>query len=96
MSDEIAHVAPFVVPPPVVQQPAIEKVPEPAPIETEHLRAVDMAFVQSQEKTDQVIGLMGLSVAAPWLLDILSEPFRRSAREEEEESHPHPKKLQPE
>lgn len=83
MSDELAHVAPFVVPPAAVKPAPL---PQPPAFDANHVRAVDAAFAAPQEQADHAMGLMGLALCSPWLLDHMRDHFRVPAEEEERPS----------
>jgi hypothetical protein len=74
----------------IVQHQLVEMPRVPLAHSPDEIRAVDSVFVQDEEKSDAAMGLMGLSLSAPWLVDLLAEQLLPS-RGEEEDEHPHPR-----
>jgi hypothetical protein len=59
-----------------------------APIDPEHVRAVEAVFTQTQKdkESDQVLGLLGLWTGTLLMHDLARETFDKSAEEKEEEA----------
>jgi hypothetical protein len=57
----------------------------------EHLQAVDAAFAGNKEQADAAMGLIGLSLSAPWLLDFLRDQFCSRVEEEDDPPRPRPR-----
>jgi hypothetical protein len=74
----------------IVQQPLIEMPRAPLAHSPDEIRAVDSVFVQDEDKADAAMGLIGLSISAPWLVDLLAEQLFPSRDEHEEPPQPRP------
>jgi hypothetical protein len=72
----------------VEQRALIEPQMTPAPHTLEEVRAVDAAFVGNADLSDQALGLMGLSLSVPWLIDLVAEQLRPAQEEKEEAPRP--------
>jgi hypothetical protein len=70
---------------PIEQRAIVEPQMTPTAHTLDEVRAVDAAFIGNNDPTDQVIGLMGLSLSVPWLIDTIAEQLRPSPTAEEEE-----------
>ena len=57
-----------------------------APIDPEHVRAVDAVYAQQEKESDQVFGLLGMWTGTLLLRDLAVEAFDKSAEEKEEEA----------
>jgi hypothetical protein len=57
-----------------------------APIDPEHVRAVDAVYTQQQKESDQVLGLLGMWTGTLLLHDLAVETFSKPADEKEEEA----------
>jgi hypothetical protein len=62
----------------VVQAPIVqEPLRPPVQATPEQVRHVDAVFAaSSDEQTDAALGLMGLTLAAPWLIDVVADALR--------------------
>jgi hypothetical protein len=57
-----------------------------APIDPEHVRAVDAVYTEHQKESDQVLGLLGMWTGTLLMHDLARETFDKSAEEKEEEA----------
>lgn len=68
----------------VVQQPLAEP---PAPAaggpNAEQIHLLDAAFVSDPSRQDAMVGLVGLSLTAPWIGDLIADHFRTPPDEDE-------------
>jgi len=91
MSEDLFALMPHVRQLEVVQPPLTEVPAQTPPPQTlEEVRAVDAAFAGTDEQTEAAMGLMGLCLSAPWLMDVLAEQLRPAPKEDEDEpKRPH-------
>jgi hypothetical protein len=92
MSEELAIIGSFLQRQARIIEPApLAQLPAPVQPAQAHnpdeIRAIDAAFTHNQDKTDHIIGLMGLWLSSPWLGDVLADHFRKPADEEDEVPH---------
>jgi hypothetical protein len=75
-----------------IVQPPLTEVPAQTPPQQslEEVRAIDAAFAGGDEQTEAAMGLMGLCLSAPWLMDVLAEQLRPAPKDDEDEpKRPH-------
>lgn len=54
----------------------------------DEVRAVDAVFTGSDDPSDAAFGAMGLTLAAPWLIDVLADALKPARDRDEEEPKP--------
>ena len=74
----------------IVQHQLVEMPRVPLAHNPEEIRAIDTVFAQDEEKADAALGLIGLSLSAPWLVDFLTDQLS-PPRGDEDDEHPHPR-----
>ena len=73
----------------ILQEQQAQRLPAPevaAPIDPEHVRAVEAVFSRQDKESDQVLGLIGLWSGTLLMHDLAREAFDKSAQEKEEEA----------
>ncbi len=57
----------------------------------EEVRAVDLAFTSTDDRSDAAFGAIGLTLAGPWLIDILTDALQPRTGAEDEQPKPRPR-----
>jgi hypothetical protein len=97
MSEELFAIAPLVHRSAEIEQRILVEPQVPPQHHTlEEIRAIDNAFASGDEQTDAAMGLMGLCLSAPWLIDFLTDQMRPPSEEEEESPRPNLKEKEEE